>query len=332
MSDKFEVRFLTPDEHPLWDEFVNRSPQGSIFVKSFWLNIVGENYRIVGCFRNDLLVGGIAFDTQKRSGFHLVKNSILTQYMGILYEHNAHLNRIRQASQEKEILTRIIAFLEKRYDRIAITHHPNVVDIRPFIWNAFTAEIRYSYWIDITDLDRVFKDIDKKKRNLIRKCEKENIRISISDDPISFHQLHARTFERQGQKCPVPQQLTCRIYEQLASISKCRLYFAENTDECALSAAFVITDDKRAYYLMGATNPDFRVHGSSNLLLWKVMQDLSQNGVEVFDFYGANTDSIAWFKRGFGGHLNPYFRVRKCVSPTLFFLEKATEVLSFFRS
>ncbi len=54
------VHTLLPDQDPLWDAFVDRSPQGSVFCYSWWLGAITKgNFRILAVFRNDEIVAGI---------------------------------------------------------------------------------------------------------------------------------------------------------------------------------------------------------------------------------------------------------------------------------
>jgi hypothetical protein len=46
------------------------------------------------------------------------------------------------------------------------------------------------------------------------------------------------------------------------------------------------------------------------VLIGKLLDELSQEGFEYFDLVGANTPSIAEFKRRLNPVLVPYFRVR----------------------
>ena len=53
----FKFRNLEKNEYEMWNEFVDKSPQGSIFAKTFWLDAVGTKYNILGCFdKGDRLV------------------------------------------------------------------------------------------------------------------------------------------------------------------------------------------------------------------------------------------------------------------------------------
>ena len=65
---------------------------------------------------------------------------------------------------------------------------------------------------------------------------------------------------------------------------------------------------------MAGADPSHRDSGATSLLYWKVMEGTTR---ARFDFVGANLASIAFFKRGFGGDLVPYFATEGFGSPLL---------------
>jgi hypothetical protein len=84
-----------------------------------------------------------------------------------------------------------------------------------------------------------------------------------------------------------------------------RLFGARNTQSGDVeSAVAILSHDATAYYWIagGAAGPGMTV------LLANLFEMLQDEAVQTFDFVGANTDSIAEFKRRFGGHLTTYFR------------------------
>ena len=58
------------------------------------------------------------------------------------------------------------------------------------------------------------------------------------------------------------------------------------------------------------------------VLLGHVLARLREEGVAYFDFVGANTPSIAEFKRRFGSELVSYFRARHTARPELRLLDR----------
>jgi lipid II:glycine glycyltransferase (peptidoglycan interpeptide bridge formation enzyme) len=69
-------------------------------------------------------------------------------------------------------------------------------------------------------------------------------------------------------------------------------------------------DDKRAYWLWGASNPELRDAHTGTAVVWDGMMKLArEEGIEV-DLEGVNSPHRGWFKLSFGGTLEPYWQVR----------------------
>ena len=311
LSAHTKTRYLQNREYEIWDKFVDESPQGTICSKTLWLYTVCKNFFIVGCFRENSLVAGICFEVVKIAGLKIIKNPLLTPFIGIHYAHNSGMNPNKQASLEKDLLNQILAFLEKDYKRIVINNHYSVRDIRIYNWRNYSSSVRYTYVVDLSDINKAIGKIESRTNYEIRKCEKNSILVDTSQDVGSFFNLVEMTYKRKGLESPVGKQHIEKIFTSLNSISKCKLYFAKDSAQNCLAAIFIIWDKNTAYYLMGANNPDFRKYGASNLLLKKAMEDLAEMGVTVFDLCGANDPGIALFKRGFGGELKAYYRNEK---------------------
>ena len=60
---------------------------------------------------------------------------------------------------------------------------------------------------------------------------------------------------------------------------------------------------EKAYWLMAGSTARGKKKGIPSLLLWQIIEDLHKMGFKELDMVGANTPSIAFFKRGFGGKL-----------------------------
>lgn len=286
---------------------------------------------MVGCFRSQELVGGICFEEHKIAGMAVVRNPVLTPFLGIHYNDNSSMNQNKKTSLQRDILSRVLKFLEKRYKRIAINNHYSVSDIRVFNWRNYSSTTRYTFIVDLSDPQRAFERIESRTRYDIRKCEKNGVRVFSNDDIETFHQLHESTYKRQGIRCPVNLEQTKQIYDNLNTKSQCKMYFAKEPNGNIVSTIFIIWEGKTAYYLMGANHPDYKNLGAANLLLKTAMEDLVESGAKTFDLCGANNPGIAMFKRGFGGDLKVYYRVEKMNSILFAAAGSGLDFINYFK-
>ena len=77
-------------------------------------------------------------------------------------------------------------------------------------------------------------------------------------------------------------------------------------------------DAQTAHYWIAGSPPG----PAMTVLLGHTLPRLRDAGLQRFDFVGANTPSIAEFKRHFGPTLTPYFHLEKITRPELRLLRR----------
>ena len=58
--------------------------------------------------------------------------------------------------------------------------------MRPFIWRGWDTRLRYTYQMDLSDLDALFERVERRTRTVIRKAEKLGYALEHSDDVTLF--------------------------------------------------------------------------------------------------------------------------------------------------
>ncbi|MBI4283420.1 MAG: GNAT family N-acetyltransferase [Chloroflexi bacterium] len=311
MDSGYHVRVLAKSEYNLWDKLVDSSPQGTIFSSSTWLELMAETQereaRVYGCYSGQNLVGGCITLVTQKGPFKKGWVPPLTSYFGVVIQPHESPRISKQESLEGKIMRSLIERLQADFDSIKLSNHSSLIDIRPFLWARWRAETRYTFTADVRDIEAMWRGVDQEARYEINKARKNGVGVCHSDDIRQFSRLVELTFLRQG-KAPEPsERLLLHLFDRLSRRGLCRLYLAGETQESANAGALVVWDSKRAYYLMAASDPAIR-NGSPSLLLWTILEEMSQNFAEV-DLVGANTPSIAKFKKDFASRLVPYYVV-----------------------
>ena len=180
------------------------------------------------------------------------------------------------------------------------------------------------YGSHILDIDKTEEDLwrglNKKHRNVIRKAEKMDIVTEESNDIKCYHLLSEESYKKSGGKGPSYNRLK-RIYTYLNPKGMCRVFFAKKDDKI-VAGAFMLLCGNRITYLHGATckNPPT---GAANFLHWKMIRLFKTEGFRLYDFGGAslNVDKdtkgrgISRFKERFGGELETFYGGYKVYSP-----------------
>jgi lipid II:glycine glycyltransferase (peptidoglycan interpeptide bridge formation enzyme) len=147
---------------------------------------------------------------------------------------------------------------------------------------------RYTYIVDISDIDSVWNKFEKETRYEIKKCEQI---VRVSDDIYKFDYFHS--LSRPDRK------IDFDFIKNTYSVRQpnCRMYATDT------AMAMVSWDKERGYYLLAGRDKLMKPDGSPSKILWRIMNDLNKMGIKEFDLCGANTPSVTHFKKNFGGKL-----------------------------
>ena len=315
MSD-LAVRALSQQEFAAWNLFVEKSPQGTIFATSYWLEATGWSFRIYGAFQHGNLIAGLPVGLRKLPlGVRSAEHPPLTPYLGVIHQPRA-TKYVHQISSEKEAQDALAASLKREFDWIRFNFHPTIFDLQPFIWKGFSNSARYTYWLNLSDLSLVWDEMEKRRRNDIHRAERDGVLIEKSVNFEEFFTLVEKTFERQEMKAGF--RVTAeRVHSMLKERKQSQIFIARDSNQRPIAGVYIIWDWRRAYYLMGGYDPKLGHSGASALAMWKAIQFAAEDkGLCEFDFEGSMVPAVEQFFRKFGGKLTPYFSVSWAM-PTL---------------
>ena len=252
-----------------WSKFIRLSQQGSIFCMPEWCQLFDDTYRILGVFKGDDLQGGIV-GFQRGADF-ISGGYPVTQFQGIC---------VKPHFEDKySLVEALLEQLSQDYYGVQVINHYSFHDVRPFLWAGYQPLIKYTYLISDPSLEKMEKDT----RYEILHNESKLIQCDLR----SFYDMYVRTFERKSLPVPVTYDWMQKFFNNFKPV------ITATKD----SAAMVMFDWRRAYYIFGAST------GESNSLkvVWEAIK-----GLKEIDSAGANDRQIALYKRGLGGKLTPY--------------------------
>ena len=305
----FEIRPLSEEEFSLWDDFVDDSPRGTLFHKSFWLKASGRRFVIYGYFKGGTLFAGIPLAYRKMFGIKIATHPPLAPYLGPIFrsQEAKYVNRI---SEEKEISRQIAKRLKKELFALFVTP-PGETDLQPFLWEGFSVGVKYTYIINLNNsLEDIWKSMNDKRRNNIRKAERDGINIIPSDDFDLCFSLVEKTFAKQDMKTDF--KAAAFSYDKvLRQRQQCKSFLAKDKNGDYIATIYMVWDNKRGYYLMGGYDPEKGHHGASSLAIWEAIKFAKKElGLAEFDFEGSMIPQLEQFFREFGGQLTPFYTVR----------------------
>lgn len=308
MSNSYNVREISKIEYSKWDNFVELSPQGSIFNKSWWISIVSNSFRILVCEENNEIIGGIVLPYIYNCFY---KNPKLTPTLGVLFKDFSSLKKSNKESKEIDIARNLIMNLPKsRLFEYGFSY--NFENCLPFKWADFNIDVTYTYVIEnLSHLDKIFDGFKTNIKTDIRKAIKNGISVREDLDINDFYEVNQKTFKRQSMEMPYNRDFLINLDKTLSEHNARKIMFAVDEHKKIHAAAYIIYDKRSAYYLMGGGDPDLRNSGATSLVIWEAIKSVSTI-TERFDFEGSSVENIEKFFRAFGGTPKLILNITKC--------------------
>lgn len=157
----------------------------------------------------------------------------------------------------------------------------------------FSVSRRWEFLVDVDMSEEdLWKSLHGKKRNLIRKGQKENLRVERAasvDQLMEFRGLALETQARkqeQGIAYPVGDRAQYELMkDRLLDCGLGRLYLAYDGDT-PVAGAFFAGYGKSAYYVLSSANRTGLGKSAPDLILWTSMRQYREDGCTLFNLGG----------------------------------------------
>jgi hypothetical protein len=323
MSSQISTRYLEPSEYEAWDRFVDTSRLGSIYSQSFFLRAlcqaVGTNFRILGAFKGNELVGGMGVHYSPGKHGDMLHIRPMLYYNGLVISDFESKYPSVTSSRQTEVVNAILNELESgKYAAAEVSSTHAFDDYRPFLSRGWRMWPRYTYVVPISDPARQWEHAEQNIRRLISRCERDGMQLELSDDVDAFYTLNKNTYLRKGVQPYLSHDAFSQLYQSLRECGACQIYFAVTPDgQRAAGQVVLFSKHPTTHTWMAGSDPSFLQTGASAFLRWKAFEDLSKRGYQFNDMTDAMNDKVAKFKSQFGGSLEPSFVVYKEISSRL---------------
>ena len=294
-----------------WDYFVDESPQGSIFCRSWWLEAVcPKGFEILVLRKEGRIVAGMPMVRSRMLGHKIIRMPKMTQTLGVLLGQPSSQKYEKRLSTEMNVLRELVQTIPQ-VDYFSMTFHHSFTNWLPFYWAGYQQMTRYTYVIeDTSDLDIIFNNMSQTTRNNIRKSKNRGIVVEDSENINTFLELNRKTFARQGKKPPWTHQFISRLDSTCAQHNARTIFLAKDKNDKIHAAVYVVHDKKCMYALMSGSDPELRSSAAHHLAKWKCIEFAHKLNIR-FDFEGSMMENVECFNRGFGASQRPYFRINK---------------------
>ena len=307
------------DDKKRWDQFVETSPQGSLFHRWDFLKTVerhskykflpyciysGEELRCILPF----------FVWRNRPLTYLCSPPPLhTQipYLGPAFDPSV---QALKATAKEKTFEQVTDELCKEIDTIApnfvsIATVPNFIDVRHFIWKNFTARLALTHAIDLErSLDEIWASFSRTCRQGIKNVSAHSPEIQQTNDVSPLLGIWRPRFSELGLKVPL---LSDSYLKELVAAfpQDITVYTLSIDGMIATATACCVMQKERYCYWIGNVNArkDLSV---TDYLVWEVVQRAKSEGFKKLDL-GESDARLSPYKAKFDPVFEPFCFVER---------------------
>ncbi len=298
-----------------WETFVLAEMQDTFLQSWNWGEFnkaSGEKIWRLGFFENDTLVAVsliIRINAKRGSFLFVPQGPIISAKLKVKSEKfwkDFFKFLIDLGRQQKVDFIRISPILENTEENLAIFKNAGFRDAPLHMMHP-----ELTWLLDITKTEaEIIKGMRKTQRNLIRRAEKESVRIIRSVDEKylkAFYDIHMETVSRH-KFIPFSYSYVKSEIDSFRADDQISIFSAEYQSKI-ISSAIIVFYGHEAFYHHGASSSQYSKIPASYLNLWQAIKEAKKRGCKIFNFYGIVEDKpkhpwngLSKFKQGFGGY------------------------------
>ena len=195
----------------------------------------------------------------------------------------------------------------KRYPHFLQNFNYDITDWLPFYWAGYNQTTRYTYLLkNIRDHQAVWENMSPNiRRNITKAQNKYHISVKKGIPLNEFLAVQAQTFDRQHVRIKEDTNVLKDLIATCRQRGQGDLWGGYDEQGHLHAAAFIVWQDRSAYYLAGGGNPVYRGSGAQSYVLWEWLHFVSQF-TTVFDFEGSMLPGVTFLPR-VRSYPNPIF-------------------------
>ena len=325
-----EIKVITDQtgiDQTKWSHFIASHPNANFFQspKAFQFFESAENYQplLFLAFEKEEIVGSLlAVVIQEGHGLKGYFSRRCIVWGGPLIKDN-----------DKKIAEKILEEYENQISRRAIySQFRNLFDLSnlkdKFTSKGYSFDEHLNIHVDLTKTeDELWSEVHSKRRNEIRRAEKEETIFQVSDNredlPITYEIL-SQVYTRA--RLPLPDvQFYLSAFDHIGP-EQYKIFIALNQGK-TIGTMYALCYKDTIYDWYAGSYQEYYNKYPNDLIPWKVFLWGKENGYKKFDFGGAGKPGVPYgvrdYKKKFGGEFVNYGRYEKIHKPGLFQIAKS---------
>ena len=286
-------------------------PETPLFHQPWWLDATGLRWELAQVCKGDKISGIWPFFPEKKYGISMLRNPPLCPYLGPQGFFPPDLKASKYDSFEYQAMAALLDKLPPA-QVVATALRPGIKQLDLLAQKGFEIKVRQTFLMDLKGVSEaeLTSRLQEDYRRNLRKAADE---LEITDAPEEIENLYrfsAATLARKGLKPHFSLPYLQRLFHAAHSRGQAALWAARKNG-IVQALVWHVWDERRAYYLMGAKNPELKDARALTALLFHALNQSRISGKESFDFEGSMDPGVAHFFRHFGGRKELYLVLEK---------------------
>jgi hypothetical protein len=312
-SNTMQCEILDRSEYEAWDSLVDRSPHGTVFHYSWWLNIASQQFDILAVRdKRGLLCGGIPLTKKKRAGLTLFHAPQLTPYLGPIFD----LSNISDQCERLYLMRsagELLAQQMPRFDSFRCMVGATGPDLQGFLWAGFRAELAYTFRMPASrPVESVESQITRTHLQKLAKAKRLAASVTRNDDVEAFARL-CKIGSVHADRLLYHVDLPVRLWSAGFQRGKSDFYIARSSENEPVATLLTVHDTRTTYQIVSALDPEKKEIPGSYLLLWTALREALE-AKRDFDFEGSALRGVEQYYRKWGPTAVPVWRLEKAGS------------------
>lgn len=277
-----------------------------VFFQPWWLNIVSKHWDIALAHSNEIITGVWPFSIDKKLGLKLVRNPLLTPYMGPVFFYPEHLSAEQKVSFERNSFQQLWQQIPG-WDSFDLEANLSFTNHELLSQKGFETTDHITYEIDLHQPEEtLFSAFHTNHRNLIKQAAQHN---KIAEGTACLPKLlalHKETFSRKKKPYPFHAGMIESLATESLRFEAGNLFATIDEQDHITACIFTVWDREKMYLLLSTVDLEQAHPGAVRLLIWHAIKTARDKGLKIFDFEGSMDPGIAAFFRRFGGERKTY--------------------------
>ena len=312
-----QLQYLMVADYPLWDTFLDTSPQSTIYGKSWYLQTLQCPFQILVVRGNQQILAGLVLTKNVRNQY---ANPLLGKYLGVYYANFSGTAYNQETNRRK--ITNLLLTAITKLPSFNYFFHPQFTTYFPFYLKNFESRLRYSYWINLKDqtFETIVANFHSKLRSEIKFAQQQTYQITQDISIDTFVAICQQTFLQKGAKFPFSKAFLAAYCQQLLATKTLQLNGIKDKKGRVMAVVGILVTPKTSTLILSGIDKKIIQRGVNEWLIAHCIQR-AKNKSDFFDFEGSMIPAIESFYRKFGGEYTPYLNIYKN-STWVFLLEK----------